>query len=91
MNDGDASKARLELREETPLSHSVVRDGWSLLIGWLSVICNQLCISLCVIRECVCECLSVCVCVCVFACAHVLTHAHNVRRGRHQGLAMYCF
>lgn len=24
MNDGDASKARLELREETPLSHSVV-------------------------------------------------------------------
>lgn len=26
VNDGDASKARLELREENPLNHNVVRD-----------------------------------------------------------------
>lgn len=27
VNDGDASKARLELREENPLNHNVVRDS----------------------------------------------------------------
>lgn len=37
MNDGDASKARLELREENPLNHTVVRDEWPLLIGWLNI------------------------------------------------------
>lgn len=37
MNDGDASKARLELREENPLNHNVVRDEWLLLIGWLNI------------------------------------------------------
>lgn len=26
VNDGDTSKARLELREENPLNHNVVRD-----------------------------------------------------------------
>lgn len=37
VNDGDASKARLELREENPLNHNVVRDEWLLLIGWLNI------------------------------------------------------
>lgn len=36
VNDGDASKARLELREENPLNHNVVRDEWLLLMCYLS-------------------------------------------------------